>query len=427
MTDEPPPVTTTAVAPPGRRARRGHRRGPRHRRARSPRRFAAEGARGRHPRPARRRRAAAVAARDRRPLPRGRPRRPGRDADGRARRGRSTRSAASTCSSTAPGILRFAPAARHHRRRTGTTMFAHQHPRDAHHHAGRRARSMIAAGARRQDHQPRQHGRQERRRGRGRTTPRRRPPSSRSPGSPRSSGAATASPPTALCPGYVLTEMGAAHPHRRRRRRPGRRYSPLGRLGEPADVAGVAALPRLRRRRLPDRSGRSTSPAGWSCTDARRTRDLIEPQHQRIRRMTTSPDADRRPRRRTARAARRARRQHRARAPARRPPSTARRMSPIITEQLPLGLADLVAFPTERRADRAVVGAAVRHGVPITPRGKGTGNYGQAIPMARRPRARHVARPAPSSRSATASSPPRPARTMVALEQAARQDRASRS
>jgi FAD/FMN-containing dehydrogenase len=45
------------------------------------------------------------------------------------------------------------------------------------------------------------------------------------------------------------------------------------------------------------------------------------------------------------------------------------RMSPIISELLPLGIGEVVA-------------AAVRHGVPVTPRGKGTGNYGQGIPMA---------------------------------------------
>ena len=58
------------------------------------------------------------------------------------------------------------------------------------------------------------------------------------------------------------------------------------------------------------------------------------------------------------------------------------RMSPIISELLPLGLADLVAFPTSAEQIGQAVAAAVRHGVPITPRGKGTGNYGQGIPMA---------------------------------------------
>lgn len=56
-------------------------------------------------------------------------------------------------------------------------------------------------------------------------------------------------------------------------------------------------------------------------------------------------------------------------------------MSPIISEQLPLGLADLVAWPADADQIAAVVSAAYRHGVPLTPRGKGTGNYGQGIPM----------------------------------------------
>jgi FAD/FMN-containing dehydrogenase len=58
------------------------------------------------------------------------------------------------------------------------------------------------------------------------------------------------------------------------------------------------------------------------------------------------------------------------------------RLSPILTAQLPLGLADIVAFPTTAELIGEAVAAAVRHGVPITPRGKGTGNYGQGIPMA---------------------------------------------
>ena len=58
------------------------------------------------------------------------------------------------------------------------------------------------------------------------------------------------------------------------------------------------------------------------------------------------------------------------------------RMSPVIAEQLPLGFADLVAYPANAEEIALAVGAAVRHGVPITPRGKGTGNYGQGIPMA---------------------------------------------
>lgn len=56
-------------------------------------------------------------------------------------------------------------------------------------------------------------------------------------------------------------------------------------------------------------------------------------------------------------------------------------MSPIIAAKLPLGLADLVVFAADAEQIATAVAAAARHGVPITVRGKGTGNYGQAIPM----------------------------------------------
>lgn len=57
------------------------------------------------------------------------------------------------------------------------------------------------------------------------------------------------------------------------------------------------------------------------------------------------------------------------------------RLSPILSAKLPLGLADAVAYPSSAEEIADVVAAAARHGVPITPRGKGTGNYGQGIPM----------------------------------------------
>jgi FAD/FMN-containing dehydrogenase len=57
------------------------------------------------------------------------------------------------------------------------------------------------------------------------------------------------------------------------------------------------------------------------------------------------------------------------------------KMSPILEPQLPLGLADVVAQPGSAAEIGAVVAAAARRGVPITTRGKGTGNYGQAIPF----------------------------------------------
>lgn len=96
------------------------------------------------------------------------------------------------------------------------------------------------------------------------------------------------------------------------------------------------------------------------------------------------------------------------------------RMSPIIAEMLPLGVADLVAFPATAEEIGAVVGLAVRHGVPITPRGKGTGNYGQAIPMRGglvldTSRARTIVEVGEGTITADAGAP------MNALEQAARQ------
>jgi len=56
-------------------------------------------------------------------------------------------------------------------------------------------------------------------------------------------------------------------------------------------------------------------------------------------------------------------------------------LSPIIAAKLPLGLADLVAFPRTAEEIALTVHAATRHRVGITVRGKGTGNYGQGIPM----------------------------------------------
>lgn len=56
-------------------------------------------------------------------------------------------------------------------------------------------------------------------------------------------------------------------------------------------------------------------------------------------------------------------------------------MSPVLSAQLPLGLADLVAYPASAEHVAATLTAAVRHGVPVTTRGKGTGNYGQGIPL----------------------------------------------
>jgi hypothetical protein len=60
-------------------------------------------------------------------------------------------------------------------------------------------------------------------------------------------------------------------------------------------------------------------------------------------------------------------------------------MSPILTAKaarLPAGRAEVVVRPTGHEQISGVVALAHRHRVPLTPRGKGTGNYGQAIPLA---------------------------------------------
>lgn len=56
-------------------------------------------------------------------------------------------------------------------------------------------------------------------------------------------------------------------------------------------------------------------------------------------------------------------------------------LSPVLTRRLPDTIADVVAAPTDVEDVRRVVDAARRHGVPMTPRGKGTGNYGQSVPL----------------------------------------------
>ncbi|MGY1839941.1 MULTISPECIES: FAD-binding oxidoreductase [unclassified Modestobacter] len=56
-------------------------------------------------------------------------------------------------------------------------------------------------------------------------------------------------------------------------------------------------------------------------------------------------------------------------------------MSPVLAARLPAGLADVVAFPADANQLARTVALAFRAGVPVTARGKGTGNYGQAIPL----------------------------------------------
>jgi FAD/FMN-containing dehydrogenase len=56
-------------------------------------------------------------------------------------------------------------------------------------------------------------------------------------------------------------------------------------------------------------------------------------------------------------------------------------MSPVLEPMLPGGVADVVVRPADSAGIAAAVGAAHRNRVPVTVRGQGTGNYGQAIPL----------------------------------------------
>lgn len=57
-------------------------------------------------------------------------------------------------------------------------------------------------------------------------------------------------------------------------------------------------------------------------------------------------------------------------------------LSPLLSAALPNRYADIVTFP--RSVDEITVAVRLAHeyGVPVTPRGAGTGNYGQAVPLA---------------------------------------------
>jgi FAD/FMN-containing dehydrogenase len=48
---------------------------------------------------------------------------------------------------------------------------------------------------------------------------------------------------------------------------------------------------------------------------------------------------------------------------------------------LPVGVADIVVHPPDAAGIALAVALAHRHRVPVTPRGQGTGNYGQGIPL----------------------------------------------
>ncbi len=56
--------------------------------------------------------------------------------------------------------------------------------------------------------------------------------------------------------------------------------------------------------------------------------------------------------------------------------------SPILKAQLDNVTADIVVSPRTQEEVVTVLRAAYKHKVPITPRGAGTGNYGQAMPLA---------------------------------------------
>ncbi len=56
--------------------------------------------------------------------------------------------------------------------------------------------------------------------------------------------------------------------------------------------------------------------------------------------------------------------------------------SPILKAQLDGVTADIVVSPRTQDEVVTVLREAYRHKVPITPRGAGTGNYGQAMPLA---------------------------------------------
>ncbi|RST84529.1 FAD-binding oxidoreductase [Aquibium carbonis] len=55
--------------------------------------------------------------------------------------------------------------------------------------------------------------------------------------------------------------------------------------------------------------------------------------------------------------------------------------SPVLKRQLDEVTADIVVSPRDEAEVVRVLAACYRHGVPVTPRGTGTGNYGQAMPL----------------------------------------------
>lgn len=57
-------------------------------------------------------------------------------------------------------------------------------------------------------------------------------------------------------------------------------------------------------------------------------------------------------------------------------------LSPVLTSALPDVTADVVVAPRGEQELAAVLAVAFEHGVAVTCRGRGTGNYGQAVPLA---------------------------------------------
>ena len=55
--------------------------------------------------------------------------------------------------------------------------------------------------------------------------------------------------------------------------------------------------------------------------------------------------------------------------------------SPILKRQLDHVKGDAIVSPKSEEEVIRVLAACHRHGVPVTPRGTGTGNYGQAMPL----------------------------------------------
>src|SRR5271156_6490251 len=55
--------------------------------------------------------------------------------------------------------------------------------------------------------------------------------------------------------------------------------------------------------------------------------------------------------------------------------------SPVLRKQLDGKFADLVAQPLNSKEVQAVLRYCYAHNLPVTARGAGTGNYGQAVPL----------------------------------------------